>query len=67
MEEELFGVLRANGLGDLIVPTVAPQTLQAAVKNLVSENDDELPEDFAEVLNVYSYFDITKRKEASKR
>lgn len=67
MEEELFDVLRANGLGDLIVPTVAPQTLQAAVKNLVSENDDELPEDFAEVLNVYSYFDVNKRKETARK
>lgn len=67
MEEELFDVLRSNGLGDIIVPTVAPQTLQAAVKNLVAENDDELPEDFAEVLNVYSYFDVSKRKETARK
>ena len=67
LEEELFDVLRANGLGDLIVPTVAPQPLQAAVKNLVAENGDELPEEFAEVLNVYSYLDVSKRKETARK
>lgn len=67
MEEELFEALRMNGLGDIIVPTVAPQTLQAAMKNLAEENGDELPEEFAEILNVYSYLDVSKRKETARK
>ena len=67
MEEELFEALRMNGLGDLIVPAVAPQTLQAAMKNLMEENGDELPEEFSEVLNVYSYLDVSKRKETARK
>ena len=32
------------------------------MSNLAAENDDELPEEFAEVINVYEYLDIAKRK-----
>ena len=61
-DEELFELLRENGLGDIIKETVNAQTLQGAMSNLAAENDDELPEEFAEVINVYEYLDIQKRK-----
>lgn len=61
-DEELFELLRENGLGDIIKETVNAQTLQGAMSNLAAENDDELPEEFAEVINVYEYLDIAKRK-----
>lgn len=61
-DKELFELLRENGLGDIIKETVNAQTLQGAMSNLAAENGDELPEEFAEVINVYEYLDIQKRK-----
>ena len=61
-DDELFELLREHGLGDLIKETVNAQTLQGAMSELASENDDELPEDFAEVINIYEYMDISHRK-----
>lgn len=61
-DDELFELLREHGLGDLIKETVNAQTLQGAMSELASENDDELPEEFAEVISVYEYMDISRRK-----
>lgn len=61
-DEELFEALRVNGMGDLVRETVNAQTLQGAMSSLAEENDGELPDDFAEIINVYEYFDIAKRK-----
>ncbi len=61
-DEELFELLRENGLGDIIKETVNAQTLQGAMSNLAAENDDVLPDEFAEVINVYEYLDIAKRR-----
>lgn len=65
MDDALFEILRNNGLGDLIRETVNAQTLQGAMSELAKENDDELPEEFTEVINKYEYMDISHRK-ASK-
>lgn len=61
-DAELFDLLRDNGLGDLIKETVNAQTLQGAMSEFAKENDDELPEEFAEVISVYEYMDISHRK-----
>lgn len=61
-DEHFFTVLRENDLGSIIKETVNAQTLQGAIKNVVAENDGELPEEFAEVINVYEYLDINRRK-----
>lgn len=58
-------VLREQGLGDIIQETVNPRTLQSTVKNLVEEIGS-LPEDLAEVLNVYDTYEIGRRKESNK-
>lgn len=62
MDEELFDLLRNNGLGDIIRETVNAQTLQGAMSELAKQNDDELPEEFAEVINVYEYMDVSHRR-----
>lgn len=62
MDDALFELLREHGLGDLIEPTVNAQTLQGAMSELAKENDDELPEEFAEVISVYEYMDVSHRK-----
>ena len=52
---DFLTVLREQGLGDIIQETVNPRTLQSTVKNLVEETGS-LPEDLAEVLNVYDTY-----------
>lgn len=60
-----FGLLRENGLGDLIVERVDPRTLSASLKQIV-EAEGELPEDIREAINVYETNDIGRRKQAKK-
>ena len=60
-----FGLLRENGLGDLIVERVDPRTLSASLKQIV-EADGELPEELSEAINVYETNDIGRRKQAKR-
>ncbi len=62
-DEELFSLLRSEGLGDLIKETVSPQTLQVTMSFLAEENGGDLPEEYDGLINVYSYFDVAKRKD----
>ncbi len=66
-DEELFSLLRAEGLGDLIKETVSPQTLQVTMSFLAEENGGDLPEEYGGLINVYSYFDVAKRKDRKDR
>lgn len=66
-DDELFELLREHGLGDLIKETVNAQTLQGAMSELAAENDDELPEDFAEVINTFEYMDVSHRRITAKK
>lgn len=60
-DELFFDTLRENGLGDIIKETVNAQTLQSTIREVVEE-DGELPETLAEVINVYEYLDIGRRR-----
>ena len=62
MDEELFGVLREDGLGDIIKETVNARTLQAALKELAEQNDGELPPQYEGLISVYRYMDVGRRK-----
>lgn len=64
-EEEFFDVLEENGLGSIIKRKVDPRTLNSTIRGVVEENGDELPEEFVEYLNVYQYYDVSKRKETN--
>lgn len=61
-DEALMEALRSYGLGDLIKESVNAQSLQGAMSALAEENDDELPEEFEGLVNVYTFNDITRRK-----
>lgn len=61
-ESELMEALRSAGLGDLIKESVNAQSLQGAMSELAEENDDELPEEFEGLVNVFTFNDITRRK-----
>lgn len=60
-----FDTLREEGLGDIIVETVNTRTLQSAIKSYVEENG-ELSEDLAKVINTYDTYDITRRRESNR-
>lgn len=62
---DFLEALREQGLGDIIQETVNPRTLQSTVKNLVDEAGS-LPEELAEILNVYDTYEIGRRKETNK-
>ena len=66
-DEELFELLRDSGLGDIIVETVNAQTFSATMNQLAEDNDGELPEEWADVVNEYSYMDISRRRDARKK
>lgn len=59
-----FDVLREQGLGDIIVERVDPRTLQSSVSAMAE--DDELPEELAECLNIYEKLTLSKRKANTK-
>lgn len=58
---DFLQTLRDEGLGELIVETVNPRTLNSAINNYVEENDG-LSEGLEKVLSVYETYDISKRK-----
>lgn len=64
---EFFEVLREQGLGSIIKETVNAKTLQSTMKTLDDElpEGEDLPEDLAKCLNIYSKLGINKTK-ASK-
>jgi len=58
---DFLGVLREEGLGDLIKETVNPRTLQSAMNAYVDEHG-ELSEELETVIKSYDYNDVTRRK-----
>lgn len=52
-QEELFATLREHGAEDLIQEAVNGNRLKSWVKELMTENDDELPEYLVGKVNVY--------------
>lgn len=65
-EEELFQVLREHGLGDIIQETVNAQRFNSVMNAEAENNEGELPEVYNDLVNKYSFFDISKRKKAKK-
>ena len=61
-DEQLFEVLREDGLGDIIRETVNPKTLQAALREVAAQNDGELPPQYDGLVSVYRYMDVGRRK-----
>lgn len=63
---DFFGVLREEGLGDIIVETVNARTLQSTISAYVEENGD-LSEALETVIKAYEYNDVARRKEARRK
>lgn len=62
--EKLIELLNNNGLGDLVQPSINATRLSSAMNELAEENGGTLPAEFGEVINTYSYLDISKRKKS---
>lgn len=62
VDEELFETLRNDGLGDIIKEKVDPRTLNATLRELTERNDGELPEQYLDLVSVYRYMDVGRRK-----
>nr|PZN59543.1 MAG: hypothetical protein DIU58_17855 [Sphaerobacter thermophilus] len=58
---ELIQWLKDHGLGDIVQETVHPRTLSATLKEMLEEND-ELPPDLAELVNVFEKTTVSLRK-----
>lgn len=65
---EFFEVLREQGLGSIIKETVNAKTLQSTMKAFDDElpEGEDLPEDLAKCLNIYSKLGINKTKAGKK-
>ena len=63
---DFFEFLREEGLGDIIKETVNAQTLSAQIRQIVEDNDDELPDEYDKYINAYDQVGLTRRKSAKK-
>lgn len=62
---DFLGTLREEGLGDIIVETVNPRTLQSTIKAYVEEHG-ELSEGLDTIIRAYEFNDVARRKESGK-
>lgn len=62
LAEELFTLLRRDGLGAIIKEKVDPRTLSAALREMAE--DGELPDDYGSIVKVYEKQSISVRKGA---
>lgn len=61
-KEELFEALRNNDAGELVQEQVNANSLRAFVKELKSNNNDEIPDWIINYINVYEKTKISVRK-----
>ena len=61
-KEELMQALKDNNYGDLVKEQVNAQSLRSAVIEMMEENDEEVPEWIADLVNVYEKPVINMRK-----
>ncbi len=63
-KDELYGLLKKNGYGDLVYETVNANSLSAFVKEQMAENNDLLPDWLSGLVNVYEKTSVGVRKAA---
>ena len=61
-KEELMQALKDNDYGDLVKEQVNAQSLRSAVIEMMEENDEEVPQWIADLVNVYEKPVINMRK-----
>jgi len=66
-KEVFYAVLKDEGYGDLIQPSIPAPTLKAFVGELFTDNDDELPEWLVPYVSMYQEDEVKLRKEAKRK
>jgi len=61
-KDELYGTLKNNGYGVLVYETVNANSLSATVKEMMSENNDLLPDWLEGLVNVFEKTSVGVRK-----
>ena len=63
--EQLIDALKLHGIDreEIITETIPAMKLNSIMKNIYEENGEELPEEFADIVSVYSKQGVTVRKE----
>lgn len=61
-KEAMFQVLKDNGYGEIVTETVNANTLASFVKEQMAENNDEVPEWIAQVVNTFEKVSVGIRK-----
>ena len=66
--EQLIDALKLHGIDreEIITETIPAMKLNSIMKNIYEENGEELPEEFADIVSVYSKQGVTVRKERGK-
>lgn len=62
LTEELFSLLRRDGLGAIIKEKVDPRTLSSSLREIAEENDGELPADYGSIITAYEKTSISMRR-----
>lgn len=61
-KDEMISALKGNGYGDIVVETVNSRTLSSFVREVLAENDGELPSWLSETINTYEKVSVGVRK-----
>jgi len=61
-KDKLYGTLKNNGYGSLVYETVNANSLSATVKEMMSENNDLLPDWLEGLVNVFEKTSVGVRK-----
>lgn len=61
-KEAMFAALKDNGYGEIVTETVNANTLASFVKEQMAENNDEVPEWIAQVVNTFEKVSVGIRK-----
>ena len=59
--DELFGLLREDGLGDIVKEKVDSRTLSASMREIAEENGGELPEKYQGIIRAFDMQTISMR------
>lgn len=66
--EQLIDALKLHGIDreEIITETIPTQKLNSIMRDIYEKNGETLPEEFAEIVSVYSKSGVTVRKESGK-
>ena len=66
--DQLIDALKLHGIDreEIITETVPAQKLNSIMRNIYEENGEELPDEFTDIVTIYTKSGVTVRKESGK-